>query len=48
MKKLSELCRAAFFFTGTIFFILNIWQLAIWFTWLWRMRHLTSGQGAII
>jgi len=47
MKKLTDCFCAAFFFTGTIFFILNIWQLAIWFKWLWQMRSLMTGQGPI-
>ena len=45
MKKLGDVFRAAFFLTGTVFFILNIWQLAIWFNWLWRMRNMTTGAG---
>jgi hypothetical protein len=47
MKKLGDVFRAAFFLTGTVFFILNIWQLAIWFSWLWQMRSLMNGQGPV-
>ena len=47
MKKLGDVFRAGFFLTGTVFFILNIWQLAIWFKWLWQMRSLMNGQGPI-
>ena len=47
MKKLGDCFRAMFFLTGTVFFILNIWQLAIWFNWLWQMRSLMNGQGPV-
>jgi len=48
MKKLGDVFRAGFFLTGTVFFILNIWQLAIWFNWLWRMRNMSTGAGPLI
>ena len=45
MKKLGDVFRAGFFLTGTVFFILNIWQLAIWFNWRWQMRAGVSNGG---
>ena len=48
MKKLGDVFRAGFFLTGTVFFILNIWQLAIWFHWLWRMRDGVSHGGPMV
>ena len=47
LEKMGDFFRAMVFLTGTVFFILNIWQLAIWFNWLWRMRSLMSGQGPV-
>ena len=48
MKKLGDVFRAGFFLTGTVFFILNLWQLAIWFHWLGRMRDGVSHGGPMV
>ena len=47
MKLMGESLKGMFYLTGTVFFVLNIWQLAIWFNWLWKMRSLMNGQGPV-
>ena len=47
MKLMGESLKGMFYLTGTVFFVLNIWQLAIWFNWLWQMRSLANGQGPV-
>jgi hypothetical protein len=48
ISKIADCFKATFYLTGTVFFVLNIWQLAIWFNWLWQMRRLGGSAGPII
>jgi len=47
ISKVTDCFRATFYLTGTVFFVLNVWQLAIWFNWLWKMRSLINGAGPV-
>jgi hypothetical protein len=47
ISKFSDCFRATFYLTGTVFFVLNVWQLAIWFNWLWQMRSLINGASPV-
>jgi len=47
LTKFGDCFRATFFLTGTVFFVLSVWQISIWFYWLWRMRSLVNGAGPV-